>query len=387
LSRETDRRRRLPSGVAVLAALLVLAAAGCSGARKGAVPPPDAAGAPAADNAAAVAEVIPPAIPIAEEQPPVAKTEPAPVPEAAPRVPEGKAAGIPGGEAQEARKDAAVPKDSPDAPVKKTPSTPEKQAPRAIPETPASKKAKVETTPEPSSPVRPAPAPVPAWTRQKETLAYRVDFIGITMGYARFRYQGKVTIAGKEAYHLNVRAWTSGILSYIYPINETIDYYLDAGTIEPIRVEYTGRQNKPDDVAVYDQEKGKIVYRYRQNGEIRKQVDVLPGTHDPVSAAYFFRSRGMNGGEKERNVYGGRKVYQIAARFQGGERLHTDRGEIDTLVVRPVIRRDGKLEDKGDLRMWVSNDERLVPVRFYAKFRKIKEWTLVGELLPERAGG
>ncbi|MBP2674839.1 MAG: ATP-dependent exonuclease [Deltaproteobacteria bacterium] len=358
MSRETDRRRRLPSGVAVLAALLVLAAAGCSGARKGAVPPPDAAGAPAADNAAAVAEVIPPAIPIAEEQPPVAKTEPAPVPEAAPRVPEGKAAGIPGGEAQEARKDAAVPKDSPDAPVKKTPSTPEKQAPRAIPETPASKKAKVETTPEPSSPVRPAPAPVPAWTRQKETLAYRVDFIGITMGYARFRYQGKVTIAGKEAYHLNVRAWTSGILSYIYPINETIDYYLDAGTIEPIRVEYTGRQNKPDDV-----------------------------THDPVSAAYFFRSRGMNGGEKERNVYGGRKVYQIAARFQGGERLHTDRGEIDTLVVRPVIRRDGKLEDKGDLRMWVSNDERLVPVRFYAKFRKIKEWTLVGELLPERAGG
>jgi len=28
-----------------------------------------------------------------------------------------------------------------------------------------------------------------------------------------------------------------------------------------------------------------------------------------------------------------------------------------------------------------------VPVRIYGKFRKIKEWTLVGELMPERAGG
>ena len=74
-----------------------------------------------------------------------------------------------------------------------------------------------------------------------EELAYRVDFLGITMGYARFRYNGKVSIAGKTAYHLNVRAWTSGVLSFVYPINETIDYYLDAETLAPIRQEFTQR--------------------------------------------------------------------------------------------------------------------------------------------------
>jgi hypothetical protein len=88
-------------------------------------------------------------------------------------------------------------------------------------------------------------------------------------------------------------------------------------------------------------------------------------------------------------MYGGRKVYQISSRILGNERIRTERGEVDTIAVLPVIRRDGKPENKGDLKIWFSNDERRVPVRLYAKFRKIKEWTLVGELMPPagKAGG
>jgi len=218
---------------------------------------------------------------------------------------------------------------------------------------------------------------------------YRVDFIGITMGYARFRYQGKVSIAGKPAYHLNVRAWTSGVLSYIFPINETIDYYLDAGSIAPIRQEFTQREKGKDDVALYDQETGKITYRYRQSGKIRKQVDTIPSVYDPVSAAYYFRWRDMGFENRPRNVYAGRKLYQISARVLGNERIRTEHGDVDTIAVLPVIRRDGKPDNKGDLKIWFSSDEKRVPVRLYAKFRKIKDWTLVGELMPPaaKAGG
>jgi hypothetical protein len=35
----------------------------------------------------------------------------------------------------------------------------------------------------------------------------------------------------------------------------------------------------------------------------------------------------------------------------------------------------------------MTNDVRHVPVRIYAKFRKIKDWTLVAELMPPREGG
>ncbi len=229
----------------------------------------------------------------------------------------------------------------------------------------------------------------PAWAKSHEELVYRVDFIGITMGYARFRYDGKVSIAGKTAYHLNVRAWTSGVLSFVYPINDTIEYYLDEETLAPIRLEFTRQEREKDDVALYDQETGKITYRYRQSGKIRKEVSTIPSIYDPVSLAYYFRWRDLGVENRSRNMYGGRKVYQISSRILGNERIRTERGEVDTIAVLPVIRRDGKPENKGDLKIWFSNDERRVPVRLYAKFRKIKEWTLVGELMPPagKAGG
>ena len=209
------------------------------------------------------------------------------------------------------------------------------------------------------------------------------------MGYARFRYDGKVSIAGKPAYHLNVRAWTSGVLSFIYPINDTIDYYLDAETLEPIRQEFRHPEKEKDDVALYDQETGRITYRYRQSGKIRKQVTTIPSVYDPVSVAYYFRWKDLGVENRPRNVYGGRKVYQISSRILGYERIRTERGEVDTIAVLPLIRRDGKPDNKGDLKIWFSSDERRVPVRLYAKFRKIKDWTLVGELMPPtgKAGG
>jgi hypothetical protein len=226
----------------------------------------------------------------------------------------------------------------------------------------------------------------PPWARKKEELVYKVEFLGITMGYARFTFLGKVLLYGKEAYHLRVRAWTSDLLSLIYPIDDTIDYYLDVQSIVPLRQEFDNSRQE-DDVAIYDQEKGTIVYRYKKDGTIRKKVDVVPNVYDPVSAAYYFRTRDLAVEEKGRPMYAGRKLWEISARPVGFERIRTERGEVDTIIIQPVIRKDGKVEDKGDLKMWISRDDRHLPIRLYAKFRKIRIWTLVGELMSDPQGG
>lgn len=231
------------------------------------------------------------------------------------------------------------------------------------------------------------PTEVPAWAMGKEVLVYRVEFLGMTMGYARFTFKGKVSMRGREAYHLNVRAWTSDFLSVIYPINDTIDYYLDVKTLAPLQQEFAHPEKAKDDVAIYDQENGKIVYRYKNTGEIRKQVDVPPDTYDPVSVAYYFRTRDLGAEDRPRSVYGGRKVWEISSKLLGKERIEVSGKPVDTVVIQPVIKREGQLTDKGDLRMWLTNDARHVPVRIYAKFKKIKIWTLNAELMPPREGG
>ncbi|MGB3398596.1 MAG: DUF3108 domain-containing protein [Candidatus Deferrimicrobiaceae bacterium] len=226
----------------------------------------------------------------------------------------------------------------------------------------------------------------PLWARGKEELVYKVEFLGITMGYARFSFLGKVLLSGKEAYHLRVRAWTSDFLSVIYPMDDTIDYYLDVQTIAPLRQEFD-RNRKEDYVSIYDQEKGKIVNRYKKDGRIQKQVDVVPNVYDPVSVVYYFRSRELWSWEEGRPMYAGKKLWEVSAKPLGYEQIRTEQGEVDTMIFEPVIRRGGKVEDKGKLRIWISRDERHVPVRLYAKIKKIRTWTLVGELLPGQQGG
>jgi len=226
----------------------------------------------------------------------------------------------------------------------------------------------------------------PAWARSKEELVYKVDFLGITMGYARFSFLGKVLLSGKETYHLRVRAWTSDILSMVYPMDDTYDYYLDVHTLTPLRQERTKFQ-KEDDVAIFDQEKGTIVYRDKKDGKVTKTVDVVPNVYDPVSLAYYFRTRDPKKEQKGQTMYAGRKLWEVSTKVMGSERIRTDREEFDTIIIEPELRREGKVEDGKDMRMWITRDERHVPVRVYAKFKKIRVWTLVGELMPGQQGG
>jgi len=396
-----DRVARIPNVIvrvgrgisAFLLLSLLLVPPGCHWGGHGATPPPQGREELAGDNAAPVVmpEWLPPAVATGDAE------ETAEVAEVADVSPPDNTANTAIG-APEATAPAASP--LPEAKGEAGASAPLDNAARSVPSPSAGTAAGTANGAEarpsshrqkPAAALHPVPAAppketriasVPGWAKGSEELVYRVDFIGITMGYARFRYEGKVLIAGKSAYHLNVRAWTSGILAYIYPINDTIDYYLDTETLAPIRQEFSQRAMGREDVALFNQETGKITYRYRETGAIRKQVETLPSIYDPVSVAYYFRWRDLGVENRPRNVYGGRKVYQISTRVVGHERIRTDHGEMDTIAVVPVIRRDGKPDNKGDLKIWFSGDERRVPVRLYAKFRKIKEWTLVGELMP-----
>jgi hypothetical protein len=389
---------RVGKGISALLLLaLLLVQAGCHWGGRGGTPPPAGPEENAGDNTtpAAVTEWLPPVVATggageAADAPPAVDN--AANGGASPAVDNAAADALPAVDnGAIGAAEAVAPAASPSPEAKRGPdASPGPDSAAQSEPSPSARKPKPAPAPLPPSAPKDSPeASVPGWAKSPEELVYRVDFLGITMGYARFRYQGKVLIAGKPMYHLNVRAWTSGALSYIYPINDTIDYYLDAETLAPIRQEFTHTEREKDDVALYNQETGKITYRYRQTGKIRKEVDTVPSVYDPVSVAYYFRWRDLGLEDRPRNMYGGRKLYQISSRILGTERIRTERGEVDTIAVLPIIRRDGKPDSKGDLKVWFSNDERRVPVRLYAKFHKIKDWTLVGELMPPtgKAGG
>ena len=84
-------------------------------------------------------------------------------------------------------------------------------------------------------------------------------------------------------------------------------------------------------------------------------------------------------------MYAGRKMWQIASQTIGSETIPDETGHpVETTIIKPLISRDGKPENKGDIKLWMTNDARHVPVRIYAK---IKFGTVVGQLIPPQEGG
>lgn len=402
MRRRAHRLPALRAVAAALAAALALAGSGGCHSRRDEPPappsPPPAAALPGEGGAPSGA--APPATGPIEAAPPVPADNAAGFP--APPASADNAADLPAPPAPADR-----PADSPGgfgAPMAPPPATAEegtgsiagpetaKPAQDARETSPPLASTPAEKTPPPDRPpevrVAASQAPLaetaPEWVRSKEDLSYKVSLLGITMGYARFTFAGQVRVEGREAYHIKVRAWTAGILSALYPVNETADYYLDAETLAPLRQDLTGRKKKRDEIVIYDQEKGAILWWYRDNRTLRRRIEAAPDVYDPVSVAFFYRTRGMADESLSRNLYAGRKMYRIALRSAGSEKLTWNGKEIETDVVRPVLRLEGKPVSRGDMAMWVTRDSRRVPIRLYAKFRKIRVWTLVGELFPPR---
>ncbi len=91
------------------------------------------------------------------------------------------------------------------------------------------------------------------------------------------------------------------------------------------------------------------------------------GAEDPVSA--FFRMRLMDLGEAQAfPLFSGSETWALEIVPQGRERLvDTALGTIDTRLVELKTRHDGEIEQKGRFLVWVTDDERQVPVRVVVK--------------------
>jgi len=229
-----------------------------------------------------------------------------------------------------------------------------------------------------------APPEIPIWARDGEELSYKVTFMGVTAGYARLISRGKVRIGGRDAYHIQIKAWTTGTLALLFPISESFDYYLDAATLTPIRRDSVIRKINRPEIVLFDQEKGTITHWYGDTMEVRKKKQIPPPDfYEGVGATYFFRTRGFGDRSVSIRVFGGRKVYRVSTESAGVETIPYGNGKVETVLVKPIYKEEGGSGEKsmlGELLVWVSRDPRRVPVKLYASFTKGLEWRLVGEL-------
>lgn len=211
---------------------------------------------------------------------------------------------------------------------------------------------------------KPLPPPIATLTLG-ESFVFDVFWMGVHVGTGSLEVKEKVTVLGREAYHVVAIARTNEFLSKIYPIVDEAHTYMEADSLYSLefRKNLSEGSYRADEKVTYDYEKKKAYYESLLNGT-KSQMDITSKVHDFLSAFYWFRLQVTQVGEKHHTVLHNKgKNYDLEIDVQRREKKELKGGVvIDTIVVEPKTRLKDVLYRRGRAWVYFTADEKRMPV-------------------------
>jgi len=126
-----------------------------------------------------------------------------------------------------------------------------------------------------------------------------------------------------------------------------------------------------DPTAVFDQDKNRWSVQRQRGSKIARFDFPSSSTLDPITAAYILRSIDLKVGDQfQFDVFGGKSRYLLTFDIVGREKITLDSGPVDAYKIIPRVRnitKDGYAERMREATVWVSADERRIPLRIVSK--------------------
>ncbi|MDH3974688.1 MAG: DUF3108 domain-containing protein [Deltaproteobacteria bacterium] len=200
-----------------------------------------------------------------------------------------------------------------------------------------------------------------------ERLEYRLSWGGIPAGRSVLEVVDMVDVKGARAYHLLSRVSSNDAIATFYSLNDRIDTYVATDDLRTLKYVALTKENSRvrDEIAFFDYKKGEIKYKKRGKEKI---ISIPPDLYDSISSFYYLRRLPLKAGEKVFiNTFSGGRIYENTIQVMGREKVSVRWGTFETLKVfiRAVER--GKGKKKGESYLWLTDDERKLPVKIKTK--------------------
>jgi len=199
--------------------------------------------------------------------------------------------------------------------------------------------------------------------RPGERLVFSVEYGPVKAGQASMEVTGIEEVDGRRCYHLLSVARTNDLFSNFFKVEDRIDSFMDVEGLFSWRFEKHLREGdyRSDMEVTYDQIGHKAVMN-------KDTMDVPPFVQDILSSLYFGRIQDLTVGKSVFiENHSGRKVYSLEAKVIEKERIKVPAGVFKCVVVEPILQAVGIFQHSGRLRVWLTDDERKMPVLMTGK--------------------
>jgi len=209
--------------------------------------------------------------------------------------------------------------------------------------------------------IPPKPSTVPVIINfKREKLYYDIYWMGIYVGNA-------VLDAVNEGGVIRItsQAHSAPLISAFYKVEDYAESRVKDGRPFNFRIRQREGKYRSDKETMFDADGRKITYYDYLKGTKKEHSVEGRILWDVISGFYHLRTRGL---EPDKTVFvdifDSNKVLNAEVNVLGRERIEfPERGEIDTIIVKPILKSDGLFQNKGDIRIWLSDDKNRIPVR------------------------
>lgn len=222
--------------------------------------------------------------------------------------------------------------------------------------------------------------------RPGEKLKFQLRWTVVPAGEAVMEVMPMKTIDGHRVYHFRLTARSNAFVDMFYKVRDRIDAYASADMTCAVR--YRHKQNEGEtqrNVKVDFDWRKKLAYY--NDGKTDKQIEIRPGTFDPLSVFYYTRMQNFkNNHAIERPVSDGKKCVIGMARIIKKETITIASGTYDTYLMEPDLKHVGGVFEKdknATIKLWVTADDRRIPVKIASK---VVVGSFVGELIAMEDG-
>ena len=199
-----------------------------------------------------------------------------------------------------------------------------------------------------------------------ERLVFEVNYGFITAGEATMAIPAMDTIAGRLCYRVEFSVNSLPSFSWIYKVEDRYLTFIDAEAIAPWKFEQHIREGsyRRDFIAEFDQ------YKHMAH-TTEGDHPIPPYVHDIMSAFYYARTMDFSASKVGdiTTLYNFYKdtTYDLGVKFLGRQELEVAAGTFNTVVVEPLVREGGLFKSEGRIVIWLTDDERKIPVRVNTK--------------------
>lgn len=198
-----------------------------------------------------------------------------------------------------------------------------------------------------------------------ERLTYLISWSDIIdAGTAVMEVREEKQTDGKKVYRLVSTARSSGLVSKFYKVNDVIESVIDLERLYSLsyRSDQSHGKRKKKRSMTFNQVEGTVVV-VDVDGK-QDTYSTPPGILDPLSSLYYVRTRQdfIVGKPIFVDVHDDDKNWAVEVQTIGREKIKTSLGKFNTIKVKTYPRYEGVFQHKGEIYIWLTDDERKIPV-------------------------